>query len=238
MSAGEAGTFGNELRRALQNRGAEHFALMGRRYLDSIAAFGVPRERRFVDKTLQNYLFCGFIHAAFPRARIILVRRHPLDAGWAMFKAHFRGQFSFSYDLSELADYLLAFRRLAAHWKTTLPPHAFMEIAYEDIVGDQPNVSRRLIEFLELPWQDSVLRFHESKTPSTTASAVQIRQPVYATSVGKWRHHAERLAPLRVRLATQIPWAELTYALPNQRLRSGAKGPIHSGNRIAADQSS
>lgn len=209
MSAGETGTFGNELRRALQSEDTKHFAMLGRRYLDSIAAFSVPRERRFIDKTLHNYLFCGFIHAVFPRAKIILVRRHPLDAGWAMYKAHFRSQFSFSYDLTELADYLLAFRRLAAHWKTTLPAHAFMEIAYEDIVRDQTDASRRLIAFVGLPWQDSVLRFHESKAPSTTASAVQIRRPVYATSVGKWRHHLEPLGPLRVRLATQIPWSEL-----------------------------
>jgi tetratricopeptide (TPR) repeat protein len=209
MSAGETGTFSNELRRALQSADGKHFALLGRRYLDSIAAFGVPRERHFIDKTLQNYLFCGFIHAVFPRAKIILARRHPLDAGWAMYKAHFRGQFSFSYDLTELADYLLAFCRLAAHWKTTLPAHAFIEIAYEDIVREQTNASRRLIEFVDLPWQDGVLRFHESKAPSTTASAVQIRRPVYATSVGKWRHHVERLEPLRVRLATQVPWTEL-----------------------------
>jgi hypothetical protein len=126
-----------------------------------------------------------------------------------MYKAHFRGQFSFSYDLIELADYLLAFSRLAAHWKTTLPPHAFMEIAYEDIVRDQTNASRQLIEFVDLPWQDGVLRFHQSKAPSTTASAVQIRRPVYATSVGKWRHHVERLEPFRVRLATQFPGSEL-----------------------------
>jgi tetratricopeptide (TPR) repeat protein len=209
MSAGETGTFGNQLRRALQSADAKHFALLGRRYLDSIAAFGVPRERRFIDKTLKNYLFCGFIHAVFPRAKIILVRRHPLDAGWAMYKAHFRGQFSFSYDLTELADYLLVFRRLAAHWKATLPAHAFKEIAYEDIVRDPANASRRLIEFVDLPWQDGVLRFHESKAPSATASAVQIRRPVYATSLGKWRHHAGRLEPLRLRLATQIPSSEL-----------------------------
>ena len=209
MSAGETGAFGNELRRALQGADGKHFALLGHRYLDSVAAFGVPPEQRFIDKTLQNYLFCGFIHAVFPRAKIILVRRHPLDAGWAMYKAHFRGQFSFSYDLTELADYLLAFRRLAAHWKATLPAHAFIEIAYEDIVRDQTNASRRLIEFVDLPWQDGILRFHESRAPSTTASAVQIRRPIYTTSVGKWRHHAERLEPLRVRLATQVPWSEL-----------------------------
>jgi hypothetical protein len=169
----------------------------------------VPPERRIVDKTLQNYLYCGLILAALPRAKIILVRRHPLDAGWAMLKAHFQGKFLFSYDQTELADYILAYRRLARHWKAALPPHAFMDVNYEDIVRDQAEQSRRLIAFVGLPWEDGVLRFHDSTAPSATASAVQVRRPIYASSVGKWRRHADRLEPMRTRLAREIPVSEL-----------------------------
>jgi hypothetical protein len=149
------------------------------------------------------------IHAALPRAKIILIRRHPLDACWAIYKAHFQGMFSFSYDQLELAEYYLAFRRLAHHWKSTLPSHTLLEVCYEDIVRDQTAESRRLIEFVGLPWEDEVLRFHDSQAPSATASAVQVRRPLYSSSVGKWRHHAERLTPLRTRLAREIPAAEL-----------------------------
>jgi hypothetical protein len=189
--------------------GGLNLTAIGKNYIGAMTAFRVPPGRRFVDKTLDNYLYCGLIHAALPQARIILLRRHPLDACWAIYKAHFQGKFSFSYDQIEMADYYLAFRRLAAHWKAALPSDVLLEVNYEDIVKDQAAESRRIIGFLGLPWDEEVLKFHQSPAPSATASAVQVRRPVYASSIGKWRHHAERLAPLRARLATQIPEAEL-----------------------------
>jgi hypothetical protein len=174
-----------------------------------VTGFRVPQNIRFIDKTLQNYLYCGLIHAALPAAKIILLQRHPLDACWAIYKAHFQDMFSFSYHQIELAEYYLAFRRLSQHWRATLPPGVLLEIHYEDIIRDQSVASRRLIDFVGLPWDDAVLRFHESPAPSATASAVQVRRPIYSSSVGKWRHHEERLAPLRARLAREIPETEL-----------------------------
>jgi tetratricopeptide (TPR) repeat protein len=209
-SAGETGAFAAEMRRALKDKssGAD-LPGIGKRYVDSVTAFRVPRNIRFVDKTLQNYLYCGLIHAALPAAKIILIQRHPLDACWAIYKAHFQGKFSFAYHQIELAEYYLAYRRLARHWRATLPPAVLLEINYEDIIRDQAATSRRLIEFAGLPWDDEVLRFHQSPAPSATASAVQVRRPIYSSSIGKWRHHAERLAPLRARLAREIPASEL-----------------------------
>lgn len=209
-SVGETGAFAAEMRRSMSNSSAKAKpAEIGRRYVDAATAFRELQHVRFVDKTLQNYLYCGLIHAALPAARIILVQRHPLDACWAIYKAHFQGKFSFSYHQIELAEYYLAYRRLTRHWRATLPRDVLLEINYEDIVSDQSAASRRLIGFLGLPWDDEVLRFHESAAPSATASAVQVRRPIYSSSVGKWRHHAERLAPLRARLAREIPEAEL-----------------------------
>jgi tetratricopeptide (TPR) repeat protein len=213
IAAGETGAFAVELRRAMQARlnGLDLTGMsdLGRRYVAAVTAISVPPDRRFIDKTLQNYLYCGIIHAALPRAKIILVRRHPLDTCWSIYKAHFQGKFSFSYDLNELAEYYLAFRRLARHWRATLPSHALLEVSYEDIVRDQAAQSRRLIEFIGLAWEGEVLRFHASTAPSATASAVQVRRPVYASSVGKWRHHPQALEPLRARLVQEIPEAEL-----------------------------
>jgi Flp pilus assembly protein TadD len=210
ISAGETGAFAVELHRAMQANPNELAAAdLGRRYVDCVTAGGVPRNRRFIDKTLQNYLHCGMIHAALPRAKIILIRRHPLDACWAIYKAHFHGMFAFSYDQRELAEYYLAFRRLAHHWQATLPPQTLLEVCYEDLVRDHAVQARRLIEFIGLPWEDGVLRFHESQAPSATASAVQVRRPIYPTSVGKWRRHEPRLMPLRTRLAREIPESEL-----------------------------
>lgn len=210
QSVGETGAFAAELRRAMAERpGGRDLEGIGRRYLDSAAALRVPDSVRFIDKTLENYLYCGLIHAALPSARIILVQRHPIDSCWAIYKAHFRGKFSFSYHQTELADYYLAYRRLSQHWRAVLPPDVLMEINYEDIVRDQAAASRDIIRFLGLPWEDGVMRFHDSPVPSATASAVQVRRPIYASSVGKWRHHADRLRPLRERLAREIPEAEL-----------------------------
>jgi hypothetical protein len=209
-SAGETGAFAAEMRRTLKDTSTPaDLVSLGRRYVDSVTAFRVPDNVGFVDKTLQNYLYCGLIHAALPAAKIILIQRHPLDACWAIYKAHFQGKFAFSYHQIELAEYYLAYRRLSRHWRATLPPDALLEINYEDIVRDQAATSRRLIDFVGLPWDDEVLRFHQSPAPSATASAVQVRRPIYSSSVGKWRHHAERLAPLRARLAREIPETEL-----------------------------
>ena len=172
---------------------------VGRRYVAAVERIYRPDGKRFVDKTLQNYLYCSAIHAALPLAKIILVRRDPFDAGWAMYKAHFQQGFTFSYDLVDLADYCLAYDRLAMHWRNTLPAEAFLEVGYEDVVLEQGRESRRIIEFLGLPWEDRVLRFHESRAPSATASAVQVRRPIYASSIGKWRRHEQAFAPFRKR---------------------------------------
>jgi tetratricopeptide (TPR) repeat protein len=209
-SVGETGAFAAEFARATAAgaSGADP-ASLGQNYLEAARLIRLPPNARFVDKTLENYLYCGLIHVALPRAKIILVQRKPMDACWAMYKAHFAGKFAFSYQQEELADYYLAYRRLAAHWKATLPPYALFEVNYEDIVRNQEAESRKLIEFVGLAWDDEVLRFHQSKAPSATASAVQVRRPIYASSIGKWRYHANALAPLRARLARVLSEQEL-----------------------------
>jgi hypothetical protein len=141
---------------------------------------------------------------ALPKARIIALRRDPMDSCFALYKAHFAGNYPFSYRLDELADYYAAFDRLMAHWRSVLPPDAFMEVAYEDIVADLEGQSRKILAFLGLRWEDEVLQFHQSANPATTASAVQVRRPIYASSVGKWRHYRDELEPLRARLAIHL----------------------------------
>jgi tetratricopeptide (TPR) repeat protein len=177
------------------------FKELGARYAAVVERVYQPGGKCFVDKTLQNYLFCDAIHAALPFAKIILIRRDPLDAGWALYKAHFQQGFAFSYDLEELADYCLAYERLAAHWRKTLPTQTFLEVAYEDVVQDQEGQSRRIIAFLDLQFENRVLRFHESIAPSATASAVQVRRPIYSSSIGKWRRHERALEPFCNRLS-------------------------------------
>jgi tetratricopeptide (TPR) repeat protein len=197
-SAGELGAFPAELRRAT---GRIDPAALGQAYSRAARQYRGASAGRFIDKFPGNYLHCGAIHLALPKARIVALRRDPMDTCFALYKAHFAGTYPFSYSLEELADYYTAFDRLMAHWKTVLPAAAFMEVAYEDIIADQPGQSRRILDFLGLPWEDEILMFHQSQNPATTASAVQVRRPIYASSVGKWRHYADDLEPLRARLA-------------------------------------
>lgn len=169
------------------------FPALGRRYcahlLDSPAL-------RCLDKTPSNFLYLGLIAAALPQARIIHIRRQPVDACYAIYKTLFRMGYPFSYDLQDLGRYWLAYDRLMAHWRRLLPADRFLEVHYEDLVANQEAVSRRLVMHAGLPWQDACLAFERNSQPSLTASAAQVRQPIYNSSVGLWRHYENELAPL------------------------------------------
>ncbi len=169
------------------------FADLGHAYCANLE----PGEgERQIDKTPVNFLYLGLIAAALPNARIIHLRRHPMDACYAMYKTLFRMAYPFSYDLGDLANYWVGYDRLMRHWKRLLPGSQFIEIAYEDLVADQEGVSRRLIDFVGQPWQEQCLAFERNTEPSLTASAAQVRQPIYSSSVALWRRYEKELAPL------------------------------------------
>ncbi|HET9032868.1 MAG TPA: sulfotransferase [Dokdonella sp.] len=170
------------------------FADLGQAYC---ANLGDGPEQRLIDKTPVNFLYLGIIAAALPNARIIHLRRNPMDACYAMYKTLFRMAYPFSYDLGDLARYWIAYDRLMKHWKKVLPAAQFLELSYEDLVADQEGVSRRLVDFVGVPWQDECLAFERNPEPSLTASAAQVRQPIYTSSVALWRRYENELVPLR-----------------------------------------
>lgn len=170
---------------------------LGARYCAHLP--GSPALRQ-IDKTPVNFLYLGLIAAALPRARIIHLRRNPMDACYAMYKTLFRMAYPFSYDLADLGRYWLGYDRLMAHWRKVLPPGRMMEVDYEALVADQEGNSRRLVGFAGLPWQSKCLAFERNPSPSLTASAAQVRQPLYSSSVNLWRRYARELAPLRDQL--------------------------------------
>jgi tetratricopeptide (TPR) repeat protein len=168
------------------------------------AYIGVTRplrdeRRHFIDKLPFNFLYAGLINLALPQAKIVNLQRHPMDTCFAVFKQLFRDAYPFSYDLDELGQYYIAYHRLMQHWNAVMPG-VIHTIRYEALVADVEFEARRLLEFCGLPWEDQCLRFHENRQSSTTASALQVRQPVYASSVGKWRHYERQLATLQRRL--------------------------------------
>jgi tetratricopeptide (TPR) repeat protein len=182
-------------RRELIERSARvDFAALGRDYLRRARATAA-RGGRFTDKLPLNYLYCGLIRRALPNARIVHLTRHPLAACYAMYKTLFKDGYPFSYDLGEIAKYYAAYRRLMDFWNSALPG-AIHSLSYESLVADQVGETRKLLQYCGLEWQEGCVDFHRNPAATTTASAAQIRRPIYDSSLAQWRHYARQLTAL------------------------------------------
>lgn len=156
-----------------------------------------PGQHRITDKMPANFQTIGVIHALLPNAKIIHVSRDPLDTCLSCFTRLFERSQLHSYDQVELGRYYLNYRRLMAHWSKVLPENAFLELRYEDLVGDIEGQARRMLDFCGLDWEEGCLEFHKDTRRVRTASVSQVRQPIYRSSVEKWRMYEAQLAPLR-----------------------------------------
>jgi tetratricopeptide (TPR) repeat protein len=151
---------------------------------------------RVVDKATTNSDYLGIIHSIFPRARMIYVRRDPVDTCLSCYFQPFSPAVNFAMDLTDLAHYYREHRRLATHWRNVLPPGTLLEVPYAELVADAQRWTRRIIEFLGLPWDERCLNFHEADRVVLTSSFWQVRQKLYTTSVGRWRNYEEFIGPL------------------------------------------
>jgi tetratricopeptide (TPR) repeat protein len=154
---------------------------------------------RFSDKQTANFFHCALILRAFPNARIVHLTRHPLAACHAIYKTRFYGTFPYGNDLADLGDFYLDYRRLMAHWHSVVPGR-IMDLAYEDVVTALEPTVRRLLDFVDVPFEPACLEFHRNPTATMTASSVQVRKPIYDSSLHLWKNYAAELAPLRARL--------------------------------------
>ena len=170
------------------------FRVLGEAYVNSTRP-RTGKTRHFTDKLPLNYLYVGLIHRALPGAKIIHVQRDPMDTCYAVYKTLFTDAYPFSYDLEELARYYAAYHRLMEHWHRSLPG-VMHTVRYEDLVGETEAVARAALDYCGLEWQERCLDFHASKEVSTTASAAQVRSPVYRSSVGRWRDYERELRPV------------------------------------------
>jgi tetratricopeptide (TPR) repeat protein len=164
-----------------------------------------PEARRITDKMPVNYMALGLIPLMLPNARIIHVKRNPVDTCVSCFTRLFNRHQDATYDLAELGQHYVNYTKLMEHWKSVLPADAFIEVEYENIVADMEGQARRLIDFCGLQWNESCLDFHKNTRNIRTASVTQVRQPIYNSSVERWRHYEKFLGPLLDELDYLVP---------------------------------
>lgn len=210
VSAGELSDFALETKRAARTpspfvldaatlRAAPGLDLgaVGRGYLARAhrVAGEVPR---FVDKMPLNFFYAALILRAIPNARIICLRRNPADTVLSNYRQLFAtafGYYAYAYDLSWTAEYYVQFDRFIATCRSHLPADRFTEVAYEDLVANIEAQARRLVTFCGLDWQEQCLDFHTNAAPVATASATQVRKPLYSTSLNRWRRYRTAMQP-------------------------------------------
>lgn len=201
--AGELTAIGNAVKRMRETLGYPRNPPTGKA-LGNIAQRYVQRLRevdaeaqRVTDKMPGNYHHVGLITRIFPKARIIHCRRNPVDNCLSCFIQNFGADgLSWSLDLEDAAHQYRGYHRLMAHWRKILPPGRMLEIDYEDTVADLEGQARRLVDFVGMEWDDECLSFHENKRAVITASHDQVRQPIYNTSVGRWKKYGPKVMPL------------------------------------------
>jgi len=179
-------------------------AAIGASYASHVAALA-PGYRRVTDKMPSNFRLIGLIRLILPKARIIHCRRDPVDTGLSCYTRKFSYGQNFTYDLRELGLYYCGYADLMDHWRAVLPPDRLLEVAYEDVVEDLEAQARRLIAFCGLDWDDACLNFHRTSRQVRTASVSQVRQPLYRTSLARWRPYQRHLGPLIEALGLAYP---------------------------------
>jgi len=164
-------------------------------YLRTLAGYSVDA-LRIVDKTPVNSDYLGVIHSVFPNARIIYMRRDPIDTCLSCYFQQFSPALPFTMDLRDLAHYYRQHWRLIEHWRAVLPPGAILDVPYAELVADQEGWSRKILDFVGLEWDERCLDFHKTKRPVVTASYWQVRQKIYNKSVERWRNYEKFINPL------------------------------------------
>lgn len=173
----------------------QRMAEMGHKYAQGLQA-RKPGARKVTDKMPINFVHVGLIHLILPNAKIVHVNRNPLDTCISCFTRLFAHNQNQTYDLKELGRFYRGYHHLMKYWRTTLPKGAFYDVQYEALVDDTETEAKRLIDYCGLEWNESCLAFHKNKRNIRTASLTQVRQPIYKTSVARWKKYEKYVGPL------------------------------------------
>jgi tetratricopeptide (TPR) repeat protein len=174
--------------------------IFARKYLGEIRNYARDAQR-ITDKMPDNFMRIGLIKTLFPRARIIHCQRNALDTCTSNFLNYFAKGNEYSFDLCELGHYYLDYERMMAHWDNLFSSD-ILTVRYEELVMNQERISRQMVEYLGLEWDDGCLEFHKNKRAVHNFSSMQVRQPIYARSIDRWKHYERQLGPLIEQLST------------------------------------
>ncbi|HWN07148.1 MAG TPA: sulfotransferase [Steroidobacteraceae bacterium] len=203
---------------AVRDLPAKNFRAYGRQYLEEAAPYRFTDKPFFTDKLPNNFSHVGLIHLILPKAKVINARRHPFDSCLGAYKQLFGKGQHFTYDMAELADYYRKYHETMLHWHRVLPGKV-LDVHYEETVTDLETQVRRILAHCELPFEDACVRFHQTDRPVKTASSEQVRQPIYQSALGYWRHYDERLGTWKELLADileELPEVVRTAGLGQQ----------------------
>jgi tetratricopeptide (TPR) repeat protein len=189
---------------SMQNLSKDLLTLLGKQYIERTKNHGTD-EQHITDKMPANFFCVGLIHLMLPNAKIIHIRRSPVDTCLSEFSKLFNNGQAHSYDLTELGRYYQNYNKLMKHWHSVIPSDNFIEIQYEDLVADNERKSRELISFVGLEWDEACLNFHQNKRAVRTASITQVRKPIYQSSIAKWKRYEDYLGPLLEALGDLAP---------------------------------
>lgn len=173
----------------------EQLASIGKSYIYHTGAHRLEETPNFTDKMPANYSHAGFIYLTLPNAKIIDARRDPIDTCVGNYRQLFAQGKNQSYDLQELGEYYLQYRRMMDHWDEVLPGR-ILRVQYEDVVGNLEQQVRRILDYCELPWEDACLKYFESDRAVNTASSEQVREPIYKDAIGYWKNYESHLDEL------------------------------------------
>lgn len=208
---------------AAANLSAEQEMALGDEYLRLVRS-GAGHHRHVVDKMPSNFLHAGFIHRILPDARIIHVRRDPVDTCLSCYTKLFTREQMFTYDMGELGRFYRGYEKLMEHWRDILPADRFIEVAYEDVVANLEAEAKRLVDFIGLDWDPACMMFHKTKRTIRTASMNQARDPLFSSSVGRWRPLAPYLGPLLTALGVEAPQPEAAKPRASRKPRMAKAG--------------
>lgn len=193
LAIGESSA-GQSFSASFSKMSAADFSLVGKHYIKAIRK--LSHDAAFVtDKMPANFFYIGLIHLALPNAKIIHTLRDPMDVCLSNYIRLFNDTMDFTYELETLGRYYNRYIQLMEHWDKVLPSKV-LHIRYEDTINDQEGQTRKLLDYLGLPWDDRCMDFHQNQRRVRTASIAQVRQPIYKSSIGNWKHYEQQLQPL------------------------------------------